>query len=477
MASEWLTWFTEGLKQDIVAIAEIDANKVETDIAARTRDVEMARVYVENRLRLIDELDAEGSTEAVWCRSLGRGHSLSQMLRRIQLLKDGAWPRYLKHRRAIGDNGRFGLEYAAHLATFEDATNSRVPRTPSANRTVDEDGHQFICGDALAELRKMKTRSVYVVVTSPPYWPARRLYVPEDRPPGFDPMLEIGFEPTLDLYFQHVVGEIFRELKRVLRHDGVLWVVIDDAIANPASRYGIQAIHRGRAKTKTPSQINLITQDTTKIRPKGNWLGVPGKFADEMMDDGWFHRDLIIWDKGSQGRKESTESRTRHSYESIFMFTKRASGYWYDQDKLRIPLVGANGYTVSTGYSIPRSQKPGVLRRDSDRDLRVASNPLGRVADAVWQIPPSGWKGTHSASFPEELVRRCLLLTAPPDALVVDPFGGAGTVALVAHKMGFRSIYIDKNPAYLEEAQNRLHCAEPDEGPANDNQPRTLAAD
>ena len=158
----------------------------------------------------------------------------------------------------------------------------------------------------------------------------------------------------------------------------------------------------------------------------------------------------------------------------MLFFTRSASGYWYNQDALRIPLAGGQPYSVNTGYSTPGRHKPGVLRKDGDRDFRVASNPLGRVADAVWHIPPSGGYGSHSASFPEELVRRALLLTAPPSDLppivtVIDIYGGSGTVSAVAKKMGLKSIYIDPNQFYAAEAQQRVLAAQPDQGVANDN--------
>jgi DNA methylase len=161
----------------------------------------------------------------------------------------------------------------------------------------------------------------------------------------------------------------------------------------------------------------------------------------------------------------------------VLMFTLSASNYWYNQDPLRIPLAGGQPYSVNTGHTTPGRHKPGVLRRDGDRDFRIASNPLGRVADAVWHIPPVNEQhGSHSAAFPEELVRRCILLGAPPRemlplATVIDIYGGSGPVSAVAKQMGLRSIYIDPNPIYSAEAQQRLLAAErdPHYGVANDN--------
>ncbi len=212
-------------------------------------------------------------------------------------------------------------------------------------------------------------------------------------------------------------------------------------------------------------------------------MGLPFRFVDAMMDDGWFWRDLIIWDKGALGRKESTDSRCRHNFEYILMFALSASDYWYNQDALRVPLSGGQPYSVTTGTT-PGRHKSGILRRDGDRDFRIASNPLGRVHDAVWHIPPVESSGSHSAAFPDELVRRCLLLGAPPPemlpaATVLDVYGGSGTVSALAKKMGPKSIYIDSNPVYTAEAQQRVLAAERDPGDpgvANDNLPSAMRA-
>ena len=169
-----------------------------------------------------------------------------------------------------------------------------------------------------------------------------------------------------------------------------------------------------------------------------------------MMDDGWFWRDLIIWDKGALGRKESTDSRCRHNFEYILMFALSASDYWYNQDALRVPLSGGQPYSVTTGTT-PGRHKSGILRRDGDRDFRIASNPLGRVHDAVWHIPPVELSGSHSAAFPDELVRRCLLLGAPPPEMLP---AATGTRCLwrLRHRIG---------PGEEDGAEVHLHQLKP----------------
>jgi DNA methylase len=236
----------------------------------------------------------------------------------------------------------------------------------------------------------------------------------------------IGFEPTFEGYLDHVVRRDFRQLKRVLRPDGTVFVVFDDVIANPARSYDAQTYHSSRSKLKLRSQVGFRTQDAAH----GNWLGLPGFFAAAMMDDGWYWREQIIWNKGSSGRKESTDNRCRHNSEYVLMFTLSASGYWYDQDPMRIPLSGGQPYSVKSG-SVSGHHKRDVLRRDGDRDFRVASNSLGRVHDAVWHIPSVGGSGSHShsAAFPEEPVRRCFLLGAPHREMEPRATGSSSTVA------------------------------------------------
>jgi DNA modification methylase len=131
----------------------------------------------------------------------------------------------------------------------------------------------------------------------------------------------------------------------------------------------------------------------------------------------------------------------------FLMFTKLRHGYHYDPDPIREPLKSS---PTIPGNNIGRN------RRNGDRTEHVWSNPMGRNSGAVWSIPPSGYRGGHPAAMPEALVRRCLLASCPKNGLVLDPFGGAGTTALVALQLGHRAMTIEINPAYIEEARQRL---------------------
>jgi len=131
------------------------------------------------------------------------------------------------------------------------------------------------------------------------------------------------------------------------------------------------------------------------------------------------------------------------------MFTKRRTGYHYDADPIRIPLVRP--------MLIPARKRPFINIGEPPRTERVWNNPMGRNSGSVWTIEPANhYFGGHTATMPEELVRKCLRVSCPENGLVLDCFSGAGTTALVATDLGHRAISIDINPAYTKEARQRL---------------------
>ena len=162
---------------------------VELDIAACRIERDIAKDWVENRNKINEELSKIGMTEGDWCtRELGC--SIQTMRRRVQLLK--GWNQYLKRRREVGDNGQYGLLYAAFLASPVDRTtiaiNARRASVRSGLGSLDLSRCAFITGDAQTEIAKMPAQSVNVIVCSPPYWPPKRAYG-KDRGLGFEETL------------------------------------------------------------------------------------------------------------------------------------------------------------------------------------------------------------------------------------------------------------------------------------------------
>ena len=269
--------------------------------------------------------------------------------------------------------------------------------------TLDPEKVNLVTGDCVEEMRKLPAKWFHTIVTSFPYWPARRSNHPEGKPIG------IGFEAKWEDYVDNMVCNVGREEKRVLRDDGVMFVMMDDAIALPPLNYAIQTYQRSRNAAKIATQTGFKTQDSTYLRPEGNWLGLPHRYMMAMQNDGWICRDVIIIVKGAQGRKESSETRTRHNYEWCFMFVKRLD-YYYDQDETRIPLtsmtptslVGSGSYQEARRHSrngLPHQVKsPGTshgcrlayasslyrkacfhLLRDLRATLFAARMPTGRA--------------------------------------------------------------------------------------------------
>jgi DNA modification methylase len=201
-------------------------------------------------------------------------------------------------------------------------------------------------------------------------------------------------------------------------------------------------------------------------------LSLTGHLRCRAIKRGWILRAEVIWDKGA-GRPESARDRPTKSHEIIYLFSKSRS-YWYNGQAIKEPLV-------SPPHAPRNRPRKGAIRRETEADvLRTWGDADGRNARSVWRIRVSPYPGAHPATFPAELVRRCLQATCPPGGRVLDPFGGAGTSALVAVELGFKATLIDIIPAYIKEARARIaakprRAAEPTT-PTGRRRPRHQAA-
>jgi site-specific DNA-methyltransferase (adenine-specific) len=391
-------------------VSRLDGDLVEQDIAARRQEALLGWEFAKQVDRIDAALKLIRSNLNIdqWCKQTC-GCDISWMRRRKRLYKN--WNEYEAARRGLGACGQMGLLFALSLVHDDQGrvvpalTRNFAPvRSVAGIREqshIDTSRCTLITGDAATELPKLPAKSVNVIITSPPYWPAKRAYFSKG----------IGFEPTVEEYVGKLTS-VLHQAQRVLRDDGTLWVCIDDS-------YRL-----------------------------GNLLFIPARFGMAMQADGWTCRSQIVWSKKGGGRPESVTNRARRDYEVVLMFTKRRNGYAYDSDHTRIPLVRP--------YTTAGQRKPGIYRRDFVRAERVWSNPMGRNLGSVWQIGPSSYKGSHAATMPVELVRRLLLLSCPEPGTVLDCFSGAGTTALTALQMGHRAIGIEISEQYTEEARRRI---------------------
>jgi len=360
--------------------------------------------------------------------------------------------------------------------------------------------HTILNGDVIACLRSLPDACVQCVVTSPPYWGLRDYGVEG----------QIGLEPTPEEHVEKMV-EVFREVKRVLRDDGTLWLNYGDCYAGSTTgadrppEPGHTHEDSGRVKT---GQENKHRRPDAGLKPK-DLVGMPWRIAFALQADGWYLRSDIIWSKPNP-MPESVTDRPTKSHEYVFLFAK-SKKYYYDADAVR--------------------EKHESLK-DLGRSQTDYCNPAGRNRRTVWEIPTQPTPEAHFATFPEALVEPCIkagtsargacpecgapwrrvvehvkgehdpaasddqrrrcagrisggtssttigskrqgynktLGWAPSctcgceetvPCIVLDPFGGSGTVAKVARDLGRSSILIEINPEYVQIAKKRLRIGE-----------------
>jgi DNA modification methylase len=466
-AQAYLARIGRAISRDLVAGDALIIQIVELDIRKCRLLADAGLRWARERPRIQAACVVLSIDEDEWCRRvLGRSIVTLQGYRQV----GREWGRYVRERRALGDCGATGIDLAKSLVPMNrPATNSRNSRDCAVGG-LDMSKVTFVTSDALGALKKMGDQSATVLATSPPYWPIRRLYA------GSFGGLAVGWERTPQEYIERLIA-IFREGKRVLHRRGTLIVVMRDAYS-PARGARYQ-MHTHRRKRPGPQKEWL--KDGTPIqfgdRPTGNLLLLPQRFAMAMQDEGWILRMMLP--VKIKGRPESVEDRTTHDIEWVLVFAKQRRYYW-NQDVIREPLAEGSR-PMRRGKT-----KDGVLRRDRFRDLLVVPNWLGRNSSSMPAFNASNYRGKHPATLPLDMAEWLLSAACDDNAHVVDPFGGVGTFALAALRLGHRATSVEIFEEYTKEAIERLSHAPAtrpgaaDQGlsAANDNVPRgTLVGD
>lgn len=296
---------------------------------------------------------------------------------------------------------------------------------------------QIITGDCRDVLRGLPDESVNCIVTSPPYYGLRDY--------GVDG--QIGLEQTPDEYVAELVA-VFREVRRVLRDDGTLWLNLGDSYA--ANRAYQVPSTKGGAK-HGPGQAaggkgSVVPEG---LKPK-DLIGIPWRVAFALQSDGWYLRQDIIWHKPNP-MPESVRDRCTKAHEYIFMFSKKPK-YFYDHEAIKEPSV-----MRPQNRNTKRSEHP---KGDAGRGAHVrpegGTSYEARNRRSVWTVTTKPFKGAHFATFPPDLIEPCILAGCPEGGVVLDPFGGAGTTGLVAQKLNRNAVLLELNPAYADLARERL---------------------
>lgn len=333
----------------------------------------------------------------------------------------------------------------------------------------------ILIGDVRQRLAELPDCSVQCVVTSPPYWGLRDY--------GHDG--QIGLEQTPDEYVAEMIA-VFREVHRVLKDDGTLWLNLGDSYFST---------------TKGTGGMNPETSPKNAIKGKNNFqafepirvqsgdlplkqkdlIGIPWRVAFALQAEGWWLRQDIIWHKPNP-MPESVTDRCTKSHEYLFLLTKSAK-YYFNHEAIKEPLAESSKSRLRQNVAEQKGSDrvPGKTNgpmKAVASGIRFGGNKYGDSSDpkhatksgnewvadenalrnkrSVWSITTKPFKGAHFAVMPEALVEPCILAGSKEGDLILDPFLGSGTVAVVAVKHGRRWVGCELNPAYAEIAKSRI---------------------
>jgi DNA modification methylase len=312
-------------------------------------------------------------------------------------------------------------------------------------------------GNCLNTLDELKEQSVNTVVTSPPYWGLRDYQtgtweggdpdcphmrttkISKDTTTGHRAMYDqglvvgdaiykstcpqcgatrideqIGLEETPEAYTSHLV-EVFRKIKRVLRDDGTVWLNLGDSYCGTGHKgdYKDPKHEEGRN-----GQVFAINNKIAGLKSK-DLVGIPWRVAFALQADGWYLRQDIIWHKPNP-MPESVQDRCTKAHEYIFLLSKNQK-YYYDFEAVK-----------EDGHECRKNKR------------------------SVWTVNLKPFKQAHFATYPPDLIEPCILAGCPKDGTVLDPFGGAGTTALVANRNDRNAILLELNDDYATIAKERL---------------------
>jgi DNA modification methylase len=297
--------------------------------------------------------------------------------------------------------------------------------------------YQLIIGDCIEGIRTLPDQSVHTCVTSPPYFGLRDY--------GMDG--QIGLEVTPDAFVARLV-EVFREVRRVLRDDGTLWLNLGDSysthaagkVANPMAKSTLAGV-KTQAVANESSRARGDYYRTPGGLPEKNLLGIPWRVAFALQADGWYLRQDIIWHKPNP-MPESVTDRCTKAHEYVFLLSKSAR-YYFDAEAVKEEGVYPAGTKAAKG-SADRQAQQGVNARPPEYKVYDGF----RNRRSVWTVATKPFAGAHFATFPPGLIEPCILAGSPVGGTVLDPFGGSGTTAGVAMKHGRNAVLCELNPEY-----------------------------
>jgi len=344
---------------------------------------------------------------------------------------------------------------------------------------------KILQGNCLEVLKDLPEQSVNTCITSPPYWGLRDYQTAEweggdencehtishysdnlkpevDRPfrgnrsacikcGAIRKDSQLGLEDTPEEFVENLVS-VFREVKRVLRDVGTVWLNLGDSYSSGG-------------RTTTTNQTLRGDKDYGVTRPKPSkgikpkdLVGIPWRVAFALQSDGWYLRQDIIWHKPAP-MPESVKDRCTKAHEYIFLLSKNKK-YYFDNEAIREPIKPTTTGKASvreSGDSKTRSKEHWGIPHQPKNVIREYKEIKGANKRSVWTVPTKPFRDAHFATFPPDLIKPCVLAGCPEGGTVLDPFGGAGTTGLVAQQHNRNCILIELNPEYAQIARDRLY--------------------
>ena len=345
-------------------------------------------------------------------------------------------------------------------------------------------GIKILHGSCLDRLKDVEDQSINTCITSPPYWGLRdygtgewiggdpncphmrTTKISKDTSTGHKAMFEqgnvvgdaiyknecpkcgairqdnqLGLEETPEEFVENLV-EVFREVKRVLRDDGTVWLNLGDSYCGTG--------HKGnytdpKHKEGRNGQKIALNNKIEGLKSK-DLVGIPWRVAFALQADGWYLRQDIIWHKPNP-MPESVRDRCTKAHEYIFLLSKSPK-YYFDNEAIK------EDAKFPDGPNSPHKIK-AVENVYSANLQKIGANPK-RNKRSVWTVTTKPFKGAHFATFPMDLIEPCVLAGCPEGGTVLDPFGGSGTTAQVANGHNRDAILIELNEEYIEIAKERI---------------------
>lgn len=349
-----------------------------------------------------------------------------------------------------------------------------------------------LTGDWIDQLRTLPDASVQCCVTSPPYWGLRDYGIAG----------QLGLEKTPEEYVGKLIAG-FREVRRVLRDDGTLWLNLGDSYAGGGNNRGNgsplsekQSSNRGatgqvgQLRRGSGRADGIVTGDSPRnrdglgrvsgLKPK-DLIGIPWRCAFALQADGWYLRSEITWCK-KVPMPESVQDRPTSATEKIFLLSK-SQRYFYNAAAVRNPpseswandsrwKTGSTPTNDKNGYLEAGAQNPKQLHRMFDKQRGHSRRHAGfndrwdqmekgqQMANGsnmrnYWILGPEPYSEAHFATFPTVIPRKCILAGSRPGDTILDPFFGSGTTGQVALELGRKCIGIELNPKYVQLAKHR----------------------